>query len=86
MTYLKLNYWGQMAQVHWKKHLPIYYKHLYKHGILEQTLQEAGENAKNMLADLMEGGMHRNEAEEIVLPQFILLPPEKDQEETTNQD
>ncbi|NLG17613.1 MAG: TnpV protein [Fibrobacter sp.] len=72
-----LNHWSKMAKSHWKEHLPGYYQKLQKEGTLEQKLQEAGEKAKEMLAELMEQGMRRNEALEIVLPQFILLTPEK---------
>ena len=75
-----LNHWSKMAKAHWKEHFPGYYQKLQKEGTLEQKLQEAGEKAKEMLADLMEQGMRRNEALETVLPQFILLTPEKNRD------
>jgi len=68
-----------MAKMHWEEFLPNYYSSLQKQGILEQELEKAGEKAADMMGDLMEGGMRHNEAEEIVLPQFIFLTPEKDQ-------
>ena len=50
-------------------------------GDIEKELEKAGEQANEMIAELMESGVRRNEALEIVLPQFILLTPEKDQEQ-----
>jgi hypothetical protein len=75
-----LNHWAKMARMHWKEHLPKYYESLQKQGILEQELEKAGNQASDMIGELGESGLHRNEVLEIVLPQLILLPPEKDQE------
>jgi hypothetical protein len=77
-----MNHWSKMAKVHWKKYLPRKYKLLEEQGTLEQELTKAGEQAEEMLANLVsDGGMRPNEAQEIVLPQFILLPPESDHPE-----
>jgi hypothetical protein len=70
-----------MAEMHWRKYLPKKYKALQEAGTLEQELMKASLQTEDMLVDLgAEGGMRLNEAKEIVLPQFILLPPETDQE------
>jgi hypothetical protein len=47
-----------------------------REGTLEQELTRAGENALEELLDLEENGLRRHEANEIVLPKYILLPPE----------
>ena len=73
--------WSSIADQHWKKFLPKYYKSLKKQGILEQELQKAGEGATEMIAYLGERGLRPIEAREIVLPQFVYLTPESEQEE-----
>lgn len=78
--------WSSIADQHWKKFLPKYYKSLKKQGILEQQLQRAGEDASEMIADLVTKGLNPIEAREIVLPQFIYLTPEKDQPKIFNDD
>jgi chromosome segregation ATPase len=76
---MQLDHWAQMANKHWREFLPAYYQSLTEQGILSQELQKAGEGARGAIADLMESGLRYNEALEIALPQYILLPPEKDQ-------
>lgn len=74
---MELSHWAKMARAHWEKYLPKRYQKLKEQGILEQELEKAAESAKDMMGDLAEQGLRRNEVLEIVLPQFILLPPEK---------
>lgn len=74
---MELSYWAQMARAHWEQYLPKRYQELKEQGILQQELEKAAESVKDMMGDLAEQGLRRNEVLEIVLPQFILLPPER---------
>ena len=49
----------------------------------EGTSRKPARKRRDMMGDLSEQGLHRNEVLEIVLPQFILLTPEKDQVESS---
>ena len=77
---MELQGWAAIAADHWKKYLPTYYQSLVEKGILEETAEQAVENFKDLSAGLQEKGMHRNEAHEIALPQFIYLTPEPREE------
>ncbi len=71
-----MNYLSEMARTHWARFLPKMYARMQEEGTLEQELTKAGETALQELLDLEERGLRRNEANEIVLPKYILLPPE----------
>lgn len=62
---------------HWKKWLPTMYRTLQQDGTLDQRAQQASQEAAAQVARLMESGMQRHEAEEMVLPDLITLPPER---------
>ena len=73
---LGLQYTGK-ALDHWKKWLPRMYKEMQKDGTLNQEAQNASKEAARQVAELVKAGAQKHEAEEIVLPGLILLPPEK---------
>ncbi len=77
----RLGHFGQMAKGHWKERLPKMYQSLQASGKLEQVLLEAQERASNERADLILKGFQVHEAEEIVLPKYILLTSEEELEE-----
>ena len=64
-----MNYWAKKARTHWKQYLPEMYLKYQEQGILEQELTNAGEKAAEMMGELVESGLRRNEVLEIVLPQ-----------------
>lgn len=66
-----------MALNHWKKHLPQRYKELSEAGTLNKRAQQASREAASQVGNLMLSGLQQHEAEEIVLPETILLPPER---------
>ena len=66
----------EMALSHWRQWRPKMVADLRKQGLLDQEVQRASKIAADQVALLMEGGMQKFEAEEIVLPDVILLPPE----------
>lgn len=68
------------ANAHWAKYCPTMYKQYQEKGVLLQKLREAAANMKQELGDLTESGMRWYEAEEIVYPKYIYLPPEEDVE------
>jgi hypothetical protein len=81
------NHWARMAELHWKKFLPKMYRKLQEAGTLEQELIKAGNQASEAIAALgSDGGLRREEAVEIVLPQYILLPPESPDQEPSETD
>jgi len=64
------------ARKHWEKWLPRKTKALKEAGEFNQAIQAAARKAQVEIADLMAQGYQEHEAEEVVLPQFILLKPE----------
>ncbi|WP_069265189.1 hypothetical protein [Paraburkholderia nodosa] len=73
---LGLQYVG-MALNHWQKWRPKEYWQMQKDGTLNEEAQTASKRAAREVASLMEAGYQKHEAEEVVLPELILLPPEK---------
>jgi hypothetical protein len=65
-----------LAKEHWKKYLPGLTKELQKRGILERELDQAARRASEELARLMSRGAQVEAAKEIVLQEYIFLPPE----------
>jgi hypothetical protein len=67
-----------MALKHWKEWLPEMYKEMKAEGTLNKYAQDASKSAPKQVALLMAAGARKVEAEEIVLPDVILLPPEEE--------
>lgn len=65
-----------MARKHWAKWLPKTVAALKASGELQQALQTAGKATQQQVLELMEQGFQQHEAEEVALPQFVLLKPE----------
>ena len=68
----------QMALKHWKEWRPKMVKEMQADGTLNQRVQDASKEAAKQVAQLMAAGAQQHEAEEMVLPDLILLKPEKD--------
>lgn len=68
--------YSEKALNHWTKWRSKMVADLRKQGLLDQEVQRASQIAAEQVALLMKGGMQKFEAEEIVLPDVILLPPE----------
>lgn len=64
------------ARKHWERWLPDKVKALKEAGEYEQAIQAAARKAQAEISDLMAQGYQEHEAEEVALPQFILLKPE----------
>ena len=62
---------------HWKEWLPKKHAELQADNQLVTTATAAARNAEKEIRELMEAGARLDEAEEIVLPKHILLPPEE---------
>jgi ABC-type xylose transport system substrate-binding protein len=65
------------ALAHWKAWRPKMYREMKKAGTLNQHAQDASKEAARQVAELMAAGYQKHEAEEVVLPELILLKPEK---------
>lgn len=61
---------------HWKRWRTAMYLEMQQNGTLDAEAQRASREAANQVATLMESGMQRHEAEEMVLPDLITLAPE----------
>lgn len=72
------NHWALVAEEHWERYLPKWYRGLQEAGILDQELVKAGNQASEAIADLVSSGLYPHEAREIVLPQYIFLEPESE--------
>ena len=75
MTMLGTQY-VRRALDHWKRWRPAMYKEMQENGTLDAEAQRASREAATQVASLMESGMQRHEAEEMVLPDLITLQPE----------
>ena len=69
-----------MAMKHWAKYLPAMTAGLKKAGTFESEAEEAAEQACLELAILVSRGAQLEATKEIVLKEYILLPPESDDE------
>ena len=74
-TVLGMQYKG-LALKHWKEWRPKAYRQMQEDGTLNEAAQTASWEAARQVAELMEAGYQKHEAEEVVLPETILLPPE----------
>lgn len=72
---LGLQYTG-LAIRHWSEWLPKMTQELREAGQLNHEAQMASKRAAAQVANLMQTGMQKHEAEEMVLPGTILFPPE----------
>lgn len=66
----------RMAQRHWRKYLPALTAALEKEGKFDQETEEAAIAACRELGSLVNRGAQLEAAKEIVLKEYILLPPE----------
>ena len=64
------------ARKHWTQWLPKTVAKLKAEGNLEATLQIAANNCRARVDELRAQGYQQHEAEEVALPEFILLKPE----------
>lgn len=64
------------ARRHWKEFLPEMTADLKAEGMWEQKLRSSAFAAQSEIKNLMAQGYQEHEAEEVVLPQLILLKPE----------
>ena len=65
-----------LALKHWKEWRPKAYRQMQEDGTLNEAAQTASWEAARQVAELMEAGYQKHEAEEVVLREIILLPPE----------
>ena len=65
-----------LALKHWKRWKPKMVREMRKGGTLNEEVQRASREASEQVARLMQSGMQKHEAEEMVLPDLILLKPE----------
>jgi hypothetical protein len=65
-----------MATRHWLQFLPEKTADLQEAGTFEFRVKQAVERAMAEIQLLMRHGLQQHEAEEIVLPEYITLPPE----------
>lgn len=65
------------AMRHWTEFLPQKTADLKEAGTFEFRARKAAVEATNEIQLLMRHGMTEKEAEEMVLPEYILLPPER---------
>ena len=67
---------------HWREWLPNRYAELLETNQLAEAADAAAKGAAMEIRALMNAGARRDEAEEVVLPKWILLPPEESEMET----
>lgn len=62
---------------HWREWLPNRYRELLEANELVTAAAAAAAGAAREIKELMQAGARLDEAEEVVLPKWILLPPEE---------
>lgn len=67
---------SRLAERHWAEFLPEKAADLKKAGTFEMRAQQAAERAVAEIQALVRNGVPEDEAEEMVLPEYILLRPE----------
>ena len=67
----------EKALKHWEEWRPKMVREMRRKGTLNQEVQKASREAAQQVADLMEAGLQKFEAEEMVLRDLIYLTPEK---------
>jgi hypothetical protein len=77
-------YYGNMGKSHWKRLRPKMYAELKKNGQLESALRSTQKSTSREVASLLANGFRVNEAEELVLPKYVLLGAEEDERFTTD--
>jgi hypothetical protein len=68
--------WERKASKHWRKYLPAKTAELESQGIFESEIKSSVEKAAEVLAILVGKGAQIEAAKEIVIQEYILLPPE----------
>lgn len=67
--------YARMALKHWREFLPSLYRELQECGELNKELEIAVSRTHAEILELMEQGYQLHEAEEVVLPKYILRSP-----------
>ena len=67
---------SRLAERHWAEFLPEKAADLKKAGTFEMRAKQAAERAVAEIQALVRNGVPEDEAEEMVLPEYILLRPE----------
>lgn len=65
------------AKKHWTKWCPHMVKDMKKQNLFDKLTLGAAKRAQFQIDQLIKAGYQKNEAEEVVLPDEILIPPEK---------
>jgi len=65
------------AREHWAEWLPAKTRSLKASGIFSTETKKAAVQAQKEILELMQAGYQEHEAGEVVLPKYILLPPEE---------
>ncbi|MBI2276328.1 MAG: hypothetical protein HYU74_03135 [Dechloromonas sp.] len=73
--------YARMARSHWQSYLPTLYEELTESGRLDEAIEQAVEQARTEIAELQAAGYQLHEAEETVLPRYILLTPPADEDD-----
>jgi hypothetical protein len=70
-----------LARKHWTKYLPKKVQELRESGELNEAIFGAASLAQAEIDHLMKAGYQEHEAREVALPQFVLLPEERKDED-----
>jgi len=76
-----LSAWASQTKEHWKKHRPKLYQGLQKSGRLDEAARRAVSLTEDELGELIEKGLHFDQAWELVREKYMFLPSEEDQPE-----
>lgn len=74
------------AAAHWMEYLPQKWAELVAQDRVDAELDLAARAAEKEIRRLMAAGARQDEAEEVVLPDLILLPPESQEEDQESLD
>lgn len=72
-------HYGNEARSHLLQMRPKLFQSLKKSGKLDEYLKDVQNQTSEEILDLLDQGFQVHEAEEVVLPKYVLLPAESDQ-------
>jgi hypothetical protein len=72
-----LSRWARDAKEMWEIQNPKLVRALKRQGVLDEYLEKAADRASEVLAELIDGGASYDQAMEIVVREYLALPPRR---------
>jgi hypothetical protein len=74
---MPLSAWARDAKEMWEIQNPKLVRELTRQGVLDEYLERAADRASEVLAELIDDGASYDQAMEIVVREYLALPPRR---------